>query len=71
MSGFLIRRLLQGVISIVGASVVIFIISRLSGDPILILLPNDAPAGLIEQTRTDLGLDRPLWMQYLIFPARR
>jgi peptide/nickel transport system permease protein len=67
MSGFLIRRLLQGVISIVGASVVIFIISRLSGDPILILLPNDAPASLIEQTRVNLGLDKPLWMQYLIF----
>jgi peptide/nickel transport system permease protein len=67
MSGFLIRRLLQGAISIVGASVVIFIISRLSGDPILILLPNDAPASLIEQTRINLGLDKPLWIQYLIF----
>jgi peptide/nickel transport system permease protein len=70
MSGFLIRRLLQGVISIVGASVVIFIISRLSGDPILILLPNDAPASLIEQTRVNLGLDKPLWMQYLIFAGQ-
>lgn len=70
MSGFLIRRLLQGVISIVGASVVIFIISRLSGDPILILLPNDAPASLIEQTRINLGLDKPLWMQYLIFAGQ-
>lgn len=67
MSGFLIRRLLQGVISIVGASVVIFIISRLSGDPILILLPNDAPASLIAQTRVNLGLDKPLWVQYAIF----
>jgi peptide/nickel transport system permease protein len=70
MSGFLIRRLLQGVISIVGASAVIFIISRLSGDPILILLPNDAPASLIEQTRINLGLDKPLWMQYLIFASQ-
>jgi peptide/nickel transport system permease protein len=70
MSGFLIRRLLQGVLSIVGASVVIFIISRLSGDPILIMLPNDAPASLIEQTRVNLGLVKPLWMQYLIFASR-
>jgi peptide/nickel transport system permease protein len=69
MSGFLIRRLLQGGISIVGASVVIFIISRLSGDPILILLPNDAPTSLIEQTRINLGLDKPLWTQYLIFAS--
>lgn len=69
MSGFLIRRLLQGVLSIVGASAVIFVISRLSGDPILIMLPNDAPASLIEQTRSSLGLDKPLWMQYFIFAS--
>jgi peptide/nickel transport system permease protein len=67
MSGFLLRRVLQGLISIIGASVVIFVISRLSGDPILILLPNDAPTALIEQTRRELGLDLPLWRQYLIF----
>lgn len=69
MSGFLLRRLLQGVISIVGASMVIFIISRLSGDPILIMLPNDAPSELIEQTRINLGLDKPLWTQYFIFAS--
>ena len=57
MSRFLITRLAQGLLSIVGASVVIFVISRLSGDPILILLPNDAPASLIEQTRRELGLE--------------
>src|ERR1700676_119966 len=67
MSGFLLRRVLQGLISIIGASVVIFVISRLSGDPILILLPNDAPTALIEQTRRELGLNLPLWRQYLIF----
>jgi peptide/nickel transport system permease protein len=67
MTGFLARRLLQGAISIVGASIIIFIISRLSGDPIAILLPNDAPASMIEETRRNLGLDRPLWTQYLIF----
>lgn len=70
MPGFLIRRVLQGMVSIVGASIVIFIVSRLSGDPILIMLPNDAPAELIEQTRRNLGLDKSLWMQYLIFAGQ-
>jgi peptide/nickel transport system permease protein len=69
VSRFLITRLAQGLLSILGASVVIFIISRLSGDPILILLPNDAPASLIEQTRRELGLNLPLWRQYLIFAS--
>ncbi len=67
MSRFVIRRLMQGLVSIVGASMIIFLISRLSGDPILILLPNDAPPSLIEETRRNLGLDLPIWQQYLIF----
>lgn len=64
---FILRRLLQGLISIVGVSVVIFMISRLSGDPLLIILPPDAPPSLIEATRQNLGLDQPIWTQYLIF----
>lgn len=69
MSGFLLRRLGHGLVSILGASLVIFIISRLSGDPTTLLLPPDAPPDVIAATRTELGLDRPLWMQYLIFLA--
>lgn len=67
MSRFLLRRLLHGGLSIVGASVVIFVISRLSGDPVLMMVPNDAPLSLIEETRRNFGLDGPLWVQYLIF----
>ena len=61
------RRLLQGLFSIIGASIIIFVISRLSGDPIVMMLPNDAPLSAIEEMRRTLGLDRPLWAQYLIF----
>lgn len=67
MIPFLLRRLGLGALSIVGASIVIFVISRLSGDPIVLLLPVDAPPDLIEATRREMGLDRPLWIQYLIF----
>jgi peptide/nickel transport system permease protein len=64
---FLLNRLLQGLISIVGASIVIFLISRLSGDPVQILLPSDATPQMIADTKRGLGLDLPLWRQYLIF----
>jgi peptide/nickel transport system permease protein len=67
VAGFLLRRVLQGVISIIGVSIVIFVISRLSGDPILMLLPNDAPLSVIEETRRSYGLDQPVGVQYLIF----
>ncbi|MBP0633940.1 MULTISPECIES: ABC transporter permease [unclassified Cupriavidus] len=61
------KRLLHGLISILGASVIIFLISRLSGDPLALLLPADAPPQVIEQTRQHLGLDQPLVAQYLVF----
>ncbi len=65
--GYLTRRVLLGVISILGASIVIFAVSRLSGDPIVLLLPVEAPPALIAATRKAMGLDEPVWTQYLIF----
>lgn len=61
------KRLLHGLSSILGASVIIFLISRLSGDPLALLLPADAPSQVIEATRRHLGLDQPLVAQYLVF----
>jgi peptide/nickel transport system permease protein len=61
------KGLLNAVISILGASLIIFVISRLSGDPVSLLLPIEAPQSSIEALRTELGLDRPIWEQYLIF----
>jgi peptide/nickel transport system permease protein len=67
VTGFLLRRAGHALVSILGASLVIFIVSRLSGDPITLLLPPDAPPEAIGAARLSLGLDRPLWEQYLIF----
>lgn len=67
MIRFMLRRIGLGGISIVGASIVIFVISRLTGDPIVLLLPVDAPPAVIEEMRRTMGLDLPLWRQYLIF----
>jgi peptide/nickel transport system permease protein len=64
---FLLRRFGLAALSIVGASIVIFLISRLTGDPIVLLLPIEAPPELIESTRREMGLDQPLWVQYLIY----
>jgi peptide/nickel transport system permease protein len=67
MKRFIARRLMQGVISILGASLIIFVISRLSGDPVVLMLPVDAPPSAITEMRATLGLDRPLAVQYLMF----
>jgi ABC-type dipeptide/oligopeptide/nickel transport system permease component len=40
---------------------------RLSGDPVPLLLPPDAPQAEFERVRVELGLDRPLPVQYAVF----
>jgi ABC-type dipeptide/oligopeptide/nickel transport system permease component len=40
---------------------------RLSGDPVPLLLPPDAPISEMERVRRELGLDRPLPVQYAVF----
>ena len=67
MGRFLLRRLGHAAVSIVGASVLIFVISRLSGDPTSLLVPPDAPPSAFAETRAALGLDLPVWRQYLLF----
>lgn len=65
MSGYLLRRLLYSVFVIWGAVTIIFVIVRLlPGDPIRLLVGPDTPAATVELIRADLGLDRPLIVQY-------
>lgn len=70
MLRYFLKRVLQGLVSVIGASIVIFVISRLSGDPIVLLLPTEAPPALIEQVRLEMGLSEPVWRQYLIFAGK-
>lgn len=61
------KGLLNALISILGASLIIFVISRLSGDPVALMMPVDAPQSAIDALRENLGLDLPIWEQYLKF----
>lgn len=69
MIAYIIRRLIQIIPVILGITLIIFVLLRISGDPVTLLLPEDAPLEQIEQLRRSLGLDRPIWQQYLIFMA--
>jgi len=58
------RRLLGGIAVLLGVTVVVFILLHLTGNPALILLPDQATNAQIAQVRHNLGLDRPLWIQF-------
>lgn len=67
MIEFILRRLLQMIPAVIGITLIVFVLLRVSGDPVVLMLPEDAPQSQIDTLRANLGLDRPLPEQYLIF----
>ena len=64
---FLAQRLFRALVALWLVSTVVFVVMRLSGDPVPLLLPPDAPISEMERVRRELGLDRPLPVQYAVF----
>jgi ABC-type dipeptide/oligopeptide/nickel transport system permease component len=69
VTGFLLRRLARAVAALWGVVTIVFVVMRLSGDPVPLLLPPDAPRSEIFRVRAELGLDQPLPVQYAVFLA--
>ena len=67
MTAFLIKRVLQSVLTIFGVLTATFFLVRLAGDPAALLLPVEATDKDIAEFRRALGLDQPLPIQYLKF----
>jgi peptide/nickel transport system permease protein len=65
MGRFLVRRLIQGAIVILLLTTVVFIVTRLIGDPVNVMLPLEATPELRREFRHALGLDRPILTQYI------
>lgn len=64
---FLTYRLVRMVVALWSVVTVVFIVMRLSGDPVPLLLPPDAPIAEMERLRSEMGLDRPIYVQYGVF----
>src|SRR5262245_55194503 len=70
MPRYLFGRFVQSVLALLAISMLIFGMSRLTGDPVMLMLPDDASRGDIAQVRHALGLDQPLPVQYWVFISR-
>ena len=66
-AGYLVERLLQAIVCILGISVIVFSITYLIGDPVHLLLPPEASAADREAFRSAMGLDRPALERYGLF----
>ena len=67
MSVFVIRRLMQAFFVVFLMSVIVFFGVNIVGDPVYMLVSPDADQADIEAAIRRLGLDRPIWEQYLLF----
>lgn len=67
MTAFIIRRLCQSLAILALTSLIVFAGVYAIGDPIEILVPADATQAEIAQAVQSLGLDLPLYQQYLKF----
>lgn len=61
---FLIRRIFQGLIILLAAATISFLLMFVVGDPVLMRMGEDASAEAIERMRVQMGFDRPLIFQY-------
>ena len=67
MLGFVIQRFLQAAVVMAVMSVIVFFGVYAIGNPVDIVIPPDATQEIREDAIRRLGLDRPLWEQYVIF----
>jgi peptide/nickel transport system permease protein len=64
MGPFLLKRLAQIIPVLFIISFVIFALVYIAGNPVALMLPDDASQEEIDQLTTSLGLDRPFIVQY-------
>jgi peptide/nickel transport system permease protein len=71
MGIYVLKRLLGAIPTLVIASLLVFaFIHLIPGDPASVMLGDMADAEDIAALRTELGLDRPIWEQYLLWVSR-
>ncbi|WP_254612983.1 nickel ABC transporter permease [Brevibacillus sp. HB1.1] len=70
MKQYIVKRLLSGIIVLFGLSVFTFLLIHLiPGDPVRIMLGQRATVEQIESLRGELGLNKPLVVQYLDYAS--
>src|SRR5947207_11454367 len=70
MRSYVVHQLVQLVVVVIGISILAFVILHVLGDPVLLLLPQNAGKEEFERYRRLLGLDQPLYVQYWKFASR-
>jgi peptide/nickel transport system permease protein len=66
---FLVRRLIAIAIVLVGVSTVAFVITRLLGNPVYLLVGQQTDKQIVDNLIHQMGLDQPIYVQYIRYMA--
>ncbi|MCP4752698.1 MAG: ABC transporter permease [Proteobacteria bacterium] len=64
MKRYILKRIGQAMITVMGISLIVFFLTHLSGDPVMLMADPTATEEDLEIIRKDLGLDKPIYVQY-------
>ena len=67
MQRYIIVRLFHAFLALFAMSIIVFALARISGNPMDVLLPEDATVQDFEIMTERWGLDKPLHIQYLVY----
>jgi len=67
MLRYILSRLAQAVVTLLAVALVVFLLARLTGNPLDLMLPIEATEEDYARETQRLGLDKPLYVQYGLF----
>jgi peptide/nickel transport system permease protein len=67
MHGYIIRRVLYSIVSLILLSMMIFCMVRITGDPAVLMAEPGAKEEDLQAIRREFGLDKPIVVQYFLF----
>ena len=67
MQAYIVKRVAQALLCIIGISIIVFALTRISGDPVAVMMPPEASLADYAAMEKLLGLDKPIYVQYWSF----
>ena len=67
MRSFLVKKIVYGILVLMGVVVVVFFLFQGFGDPARLVLGQSGDAKTMQNIRKELALDQPKWKQFLLY----
>src|SRR5436189_3164649 len=67
MGRYLLVRFIESIVTLLVISMVVFVLARATGDPVTLLVSDQATSKDIALLKQQLGLDQPMPVQYWVF----